>query len=193
VSAAFPLVGTVMGMTSIHRGTSQLDSLVDEAALAAATDIQLWETTAAIISEQRRRALADDDLATLVEEAFENGFNGRGEPHPPWLVGPLLVCPGSKRNRSATSHDCTFVSVDGTWVWDSEEKIIDEMRDFPGPKTQKRTVTVIGAVEGLKLDLVASSSRSGAPCEMKTATSFEIQRGQLIKVATRARKPAGHR
>lgn len=169
------------------------DGLLNAAALAAASDEELADTAAAIIVEQHRRALAANDLDALVEEAFETGFNGKGEPVAPWLVGALLICPGSKRNRSATSHECSYVSVEGSWVWESEELIVDDVRPVPGPKQQSRSVSIVGAVEGMKLDQVASASRSGGPCEMKTATSFQISHGRLEKVATRARKPSGHR
>lgn len=194
MSAAARAAGTVCSVTTLARPALQLESLLDEPALAAASDAQLADTAAAIVTEQHRRALAANDLDALVEEAFEIGFNGRGEPATPWLVGALLICTGSRRNKSATSHECTFVSVDGSWVWASEELIVDDMRDAAvGAKQQKRSVSIVGAVEGMQLDLVSSASRSGGPCEMKTATSFLVERGQLVKVATRARKPNGHR
>jgi hypothetical protein len=167
------------------------ESLLAEPELAAAPDLALNHTIAAILAEQHRRALSGGDLDAQLEQAFLDGFTGKGEPGRPWITGGLLFCPGMRRDKSATSHECCFVSVDGRWVWEVET-VADVMRQVPGPRTLKQSITVVHAVEGMTFDVVASASRSGSGCQMRKASSYQIRSGQLVETATRARAPQGH-
>lgn len=180
-------------MTSRAPGQGLLDaSLIGSAALCEATDEQLAHTVAAIQAEQHQRALDTNDIDALVEQAFLDGFTSRGEAAHPWLHGGLLICPGYIRYKSATSHDCQFVSVDGEWVWTTNQILFDGMRDVPGPKTLKHAVTIVHADEGMTFDVVSSTAKSGASCQMKNATSYQVRSGTLVAVNTRARAPKGH-
>jgi hypothetical protein len=168
------------------------ESLVSADLLGTATEAELSQTVAAVLTEQHRRALDAADVPALIEQAFLDGFTTRGEPVTPWIVHGLLICPGYRRDRSATSHDCEFTSVDGHWVWEHDGILTDVMRQVPGPKMHQQTVTIIQADEGLTYDVVCSAARSGGPCQMKTARSFQIRTGAAIEVSTRARAPQGH-
>lgn len=168
-------------------------SLLSEADLAAADEDALWQTAAAIQAQLHQRAIEGRDLEAMVEDAFASGFSGAGEAHAPWLDGGLLFAPGAVKYRSRTSHDCTFVSVDDVWVWDCDDVLHDLMRDKPGTKTHKLAITVLAANEGSKIDMVTSTSRAGAKCQMKKVRSFQVRHGQLVEVAARARSaPKGH-
>jgi hypothetical protein len=183
-------------MNSTSMAAGQVDtplSLLTDDQLAAATDDQLAHTVAAILAVQHERALTGGDLGALTEKAFLEGFDHRGEAGRPWIEAGLLFCPGHWKEKSKTSHECTFVSVDGQWVWDTGSHVVDEKREVPGPRRLMQFITVVPVVEGAKVDMVSSKSRSNGPCEMQKATSFQVRAGELVEVSARARKPNGHR
>jgi hypothetical protein len=181
-------------MTS--RAPGQADTpatLLSEAQLAAASDAELAHTVAAILYEQHQRAITAGDIDAVLEQAFIDGFDRKGDAIAPWVDGGLLFCPGMRRDKSATSHECTFVSVDDRWVWDHGNVLRDDMRHVPGPKTFKQSITIVPALEGSKIDMVNSTSRSGSDCQMRKARSFQLQGGILVEVAARSRPGQGHR
>lgn len=167
-------------------------SLLSPQDLRAASETALAHTAAAILGEQHRRALSDSDLGSLVEEAFATGFTMDGKPRPPWIAGGLLFCPGWIRYRSRTSHDCEFISVGETWVWECPQVAVDDIRQVPGAKVVKQSITVVTPVEGMTLDQVAASSKQGSACQMSKATSYLVRAGELVAVKTRARVTGGH-
>lgn len=192
--------GSVSALRTIVKVTSRApgqmptpQSLLSEETLLGADDVALAHTMAAIMAVQHRRAIEDGDVDSMLEQAFVDGFSGRGDAYPPWVENGLLFCPGMRRDKSATSHECTFVSVDDSWVWEAPGTIKDVMRQVPGPKTVKQSITILLVTEGAKVDMVESDSRSGGPCQMKRARSFQIRAGQLVEVNTRSRPTSGHR
>lgn len=178
--------------TSMAPGQTSVDqSLLPAAAVTGATDAQLAQTAAAILAEQHRRAVEDNDIAAVMEDAFVAGFDHSGHALEPWLQRGLLICPGHVRYKSATSHLCSYVSVEGEWVWESSALVTDVVRQVPGPKTFKQSVSIVVPHEGMRLDLVHSESKQGAACQMKKATSYQVRGGELVEVSTRARAPKG--
>lgn len=167
-------------------------SLVPADVLAAATDAELAQTAAAVQAEQHRRALADADLDALLEEAFVAGFGPDGRPARPWLAAGLVFCPGWIRYRSRTAHDCEFVAVGDVWVWEHPGMVKDVMRQVPGGKVVKQSITIVFADEGLVLDQVAAASRQGSACQMTRAASFQVRAGELVAVTARVRAKQGH-
>src|ERR1035438_10281416 len=126
------------------------------------------------------------DLGALVELGFESGFNANGTARAPWIGSGIVICPGAIVERSALSHECSFVNVGGDWVWESEELLLDEVRRVPGgPRTHQRSVSLLDAREGLELDVLASKKRQGVH-QLQSKTSYEISDGVLRVVATRA-------
>lgn len=167
--------------------------LVSEEQLRAASDDELAHTIADLIGEQKRRALDGGDIDAIAEEAFASvGFDRRGMPNLPYLRHGLLVCPGAKLEKSTSSHDCQFVSIESTWVWEHPDTVYDHMKTLPGGKIIRQSVTILPAFESLEYDVVESTARSG-PCQMKKARSFEVRENQLVETRTRARAPEGHR
>lgn len=133
--------------------------------------------------EQQRRALDAEDLDAVTEDAFANGFDGRGMATEPWITpGGLLVCPGSKIHRSKQSHRCRFVAIGERWVWDAHERLNDEVRQFPQRSDSIQTVTILAAVDGLVIDLVTSKASGGAHTR-QSALAWEIRGGQLQPAA----------
>jgi len=181
-------------MTSWAPGQGdRLATLLPDEVIVAATDEQIHATMSALAGELHARALAGGDLEAIAEQAFVDGFTAKGVPLMPWLAGGLLICPGYKKSRSATSHDCSFVSLDGTWVWDAPNKLVDIIRDVPGAKAHTCSVTVVVPTEGMRVDAVTSKSRGGGPCQMASAHSFQVRGAELVEVSTRTmRPPAAH-
>lgn len=142
------------------------------------------------LAEQRRRAEAVGDIDAIVEAAFEAGFDSRGQANPPWVTHGLLVCPGSIRERSTSSHDCVFVHVDGNWVWQSDDLIIDVVRSVPQQKhTHQRSITLLAAVEGTEYDVVASKMRQGVH-HATHVRSYRISNGEPVLVTKWAARPS---
>ena len=147
-------------------------------------DFELGVLAASIHAEQQRRALAAADPSALVESGFQNGFKSDGTPVEPWLVDGILVCPGAKIGKSASSHECGFVRIDDQWVWESEAKVVDEVRHAAGRNVQMRSVTLIAVHETMKVDLILARMRSGVH-QLKTAKSYTVSSGKLLHVTTR--------
>lgn len=168
-------------------------SLVSDRDLTEATDAQLSHTAYALRTESHRRALEGGDLEALVEQAFLDGFTSANQACAPVVVDGFLICYGTHRARSQTSHDCTFVSINGQWVWEASP-LADVMRTVPGAKPVRMSVSVLVAEEGTEVDLVSSTARQGGGCQMKEVHSYQVVLGELVQVATRARAAAsGHR
>lgn len=144
------------------------------------------------IAEQKRRALENNDVNALIEDGFEKGFLSTGMSKEPWLKDGLLICAGNRLDKSGTSHMCSFVHVGEDWVWDSSDKIYDEVRNIPGAKPQMRSVTIIGAYEGMKFDFITSRTRGGIH-ERVSSKSFIIKNGALEATKINTKKPQNHR
>lgn len=154
--------------------------------LAALSDAQLSGLGAQVAAEQQSRAVAEADPEALTELGFAEGFKSNGLPIDPWMVNGVLVCPGSKIDKSATSHDCAFANVGGDWIWECGDLLLDTVRYVPGPKTQMRSVSLVAAYEGLAVDLVASKLKTGVH-QMQSVRSFVVTGGKLQLVQARAR------
>jgi hypothetical protein len=160
--------------------------------VAAISDADLSEIAAAVAAEQQARAVAAADPDALVELGFAEGFRADGLPRDPWVVGGVVICAGARNDRSATGHDCGFVTVGDRWVWECDERVVDVIRRVPGPKSRMRSVTLLAGFDGLALDLVVSRARSGVH-QLRSVRSFELRDGGLTLVGTRTPKRADHR
>lgn len=181
-------------MTTDLTTLGPLDPLLDTETLLAATLGQLSTTIEVLRGEQIRRALEESDPVAVAEDAFtDSGFDGRGNPAAPYLHRGLLVCPGMKAEKSKTSHDCVFVSLDDSWAWEHPDAIFDEMRQLPGTKVVRRSVTIFAAYEGMTYDVVTSTARGGGRCQMANVRSFEVRGDSVVETRARTRAAAGHR
>lgn len=156
------------------------------------SDNELSDLIAAAGEEAHKRAVSEGDFDALTEYGFDNLFDSKGMARDPEIISGIIVCAGSKNDRSQLSHDCAFVSLGKTWVWDSEWLEKDTVRYLAGPKTRMRSVSLVVAHEGQELDLVYSHMRSGAH-QMKKVRSFKVKNGQLVLVSARAREAENHR
>lgn len=153
-------------------------------------DAELSNLGEAIKQIQRLRALARGDLDEIIDAAFEVGFGDDDLSVMPWQQGNVIVCPGGIINKSRNAHRCRFVSVDGTWIWDSIELIREEKRDSPGPVDGFRAIGLLPVVNGLTLDVVSGRARSGQH-SVDRVVSFAVQQGELVEVSQRNVGAAG--
>jgi len=147
---------------------------------------------AAVADEARRRAVETGDPDAAIADGFETGFGRDGLAVLPWISGPYIVCPGGLVGRNRASHRCRFVSVDDTWVWDSNELIQEDKRSSPGADEGFRAVALIAIVEGTRLDVVSGRLKSGQH-RVERVVSYEVRTGDLVEVSQRSVTPAGMR
>ncbi|MFM7089103.1 MAG: hypothetical protein ACKOW9_06280 [Candidatus Paceibacterota bacterium] len=145
-----------------------------------------------IQNEINLRKIASNDLNFLLEDGFASGFNIKGLPNEPRLINGLLLATGSKIDKNKTSHICAFVKINDKWVWESEMKVIDEIRQIPSRVSAMRTVTVTTLNEDDKVDLIECNFRNGVH-RLKSVESYLLQNNELKKVSSRITKMEGHR
>lgn len=153
-------------------------------------DHDLSEVAQMVRDLQRERALLAEDLEAVVADGFERGFDHRGMALDPWITpGGLVVCPGAKIHRSRANHRCRFAAVGDTWVWESPERVVDELRRLPDDRDSIQTVTVLAAVDGLVLEVVTSKA-SGGRHSRQSSIAFEVRSGELVPAMPTA-SPSG--
>ena len=161
--------------------------------LLATPDSVLSDAVLVLLEEQRNRARDRGDLDVLVDAAFSRGIDAQGRARDPWIEHGMVFCPGSLIERSATSHECTFGHVGEDWIWESPELVTDEVRQSPGAgRHRQHSISVLGAVEGLELDVISSTKRQGLH-KMTSVRSYRVRGGELELTSTRSPKVTGHR
>ena len=160
--------------------------MIDPAAL---TDIELSEILLQLRAEQQDRAIKSCDPDALVELGFREGFRADGLPRDPWIVNGILVCPGARLDKSASSHDCGFVRVNDKWVWEADGKIEDVVRNTMNRRAQMRSVTLVAIDDTTVVDLVYATCRTGVH-KLKSARSFSIKASELVLDSERTPAPA---
>lgn len=186
-------LGTIGAMSAKEGDLS--DEEVEEiiSSLSRASSSQIRNVQGFLSDAQRSLAVAQGDEDALIEEGFAEGFDAQGHARRPWIIGDVLVCPGSIVAKSATSHECFFVSIEDVWVWDSPEKFADVIRRLDeGTRQHQRSVTLVSALEGMSLDYVRSKKRREGHRRV-SGSSFVIRGGALEHVSTRVTNPAEHR
>lgn len=154
--------------------------------LTALGDVDLADLANSVREEYRRRALEAGDPAAIADEAFGRGFGPDGLAVIPWVEAGMVVCCGGKEHSSATAHRCRFSVADGEWVWESDERLYDEVRPTgKGPST--RSVSLVAAREGLVVEVVTSKFRSGKH-ERVNLRRFEVRGGELVEVEALAHR-----
>ena len=145
-------------------------------------------------NEQKRRAIESGDLNAIIEDAFEMGFTYKGVALTPWLTKEgILVCPGSIIEKSASSHICSFVNLDDTWVWQSQDLLLDQVRKIPvQSRTHQRSVSLIAAYEGIEFTVVICKARNYVH-EMQSSVSYIVKDGKLDTTTSRTPKVINHR
>ena len=102
----------------------------------------------------------------------------------PWVDNGLIVCPGGTVAKSRTNHNCRFVSVDDTWVWESGLLLREDKRSSPGTDEGFRAVALLPLVDGIALDVVTGRARGGQH-SVEHVVSYEVRTGELVEVSQR--------
>ena len=166
------------------------DRMLD--AIADLDEGELTRLCAALLDEQRRRAIEDGDQDAVIAEGFEVGFGRDGLGTLPWIRGPYIVCPGGLVGKNRGSHRCRFISVDESWVWESSDLVHEEKRSSPGRDEGFRAVALVPVVEGMTLDVVSGKLRQGQHA-VDRVISFEVRDGDLVELSQRVvRAQASH-
>ena len=156
------------------------------------SDATLQDALIVLQAEQARRSLERADVPALIEDGFNRGFDANGEALDPWVRDGILVAPGVKTDRSASSHVCAFVRVGNHWVWEAPDRVEDVVRSSAGTRQQMRSVTLVAIAEGVGVDRIQSKARTGSH-ELSGVRSFVVREGKLELVSARAVKGMSHR
>lgn len=152
--------------------------------LARLDDSELVNVSALAAQMQSERAVARGDLDAIIADAFEVGFGKDNLAHQPWVNEGVVVCPGGLVWKTKMSHNCKFISINNTWVWDCMELIKEDKRSITGKNDGFRAVALVPAIEGMQVDAVVGKARAGQHSMVK-AISYEIRKGKLVEVAQR--------
>ncbi|NND74753.1 MAG: hypothetical protein HKN44_07060 [Ilumatobacter sp.] len=164
-----------------------LDALHHDAVAAlirGMSDAELHDVAEMVRMVQVERAVDNGDQDAIIASAFEAGFGRDGLGTQPWVEGSLIVCPGAMVSKSKASHRCRFVTVDGSWVWDSGLLLREDKRSSPGTAQGFRAVALLPLVDGTELDVVSGRARSGQH-SVDHVVSYEVRGGDLIEVSQR--------
>jgi len=145
---------------------------------------ELTNLGAVVRQIQSERAVARGDLDEIIAQAFETGFGKDNLATLPWVEHGVLVCPGGLVWNSRASHNCRFVSINNTWVWDCFELIREDKRSITGKKDGFRAVALVPVTEGLEVDAVTGKARAGQH-SVDRIISYEIRKGKLVEVSQR--------
>lgn len=157
-----------------------------EVAIGDLDDRELAQLISLLLQEQEERAIAASDPDALTESGFRTMFNSRGDALEPELVGGILVCAGSLKNTSSTSHVCSFAHVDDSWCWEHPDNLGDEVRKTPiKGKEHQRSITLIPATEGTKVDFVTCRMTAREGHRAQKSISYVVSNGALEITDTR--------
>lgn len=178
-----------------------LEGVIDEPATEAGTSVtrapltsisdlsdgEIATLVGLLLQEQQERAVREADPEALTADGFRTLFNSRGDAIEPVLVGGILMCAGSLKNTSATSHICSFVHVDDHWCWDHPDALNDEVRKIPAQgREHQRSITLVPVTEGAKIDFVTCKMTPREGHKAKKSVSYTVTNGELEITDTRS-------
>lgn len=133
-----------------------------------------------LMQVQQERAVDSADPEALTADGFKRLFDSRGDALEPDLVEGILVCAGSLKNLSNTSHVCSFVHIDENWCWDHPDNLNDEVRKIPAQgREHQRSITLVPVTEGAKIDFVTCKMTARDGHKAQRSTSYTVVNGAL--------------
>ena len=163
------------------------DALFSDALLSMIRDMsdnELHNVAKMVRQVQIEKAVGSGDEDAIIASAFETAFGRDGLAVLPWVEGNVVVCPGAMVSKSKASHRCRFVSVDDTWIWDSQLLLREDKRSSPGTDEGFRAVALLPLVDGIGIDVVTGKARQGQH-SVDHVVSYEIRGGELVEVSQR--------
>ena len=175
------------GMMDRVTGMNDADALFSDALLSMIRDMsdnELHNVAEMVRQVQIEKAIGSGDEDAIIASAFETAFGRDGLAVLPWVEGNVVVCPGAMVSKSKASHRCRFVSVDDTWIWDSQLLLREDKRSSPGTDEGFRAVALLPLVDGIGIDVVTGKARQGQH-SVDHVVSYEIRGGELVEVSQR--------
>lgn len=161
--------------------------------VSALSDSDLAELIGLLLQEQHERAVAQADPEALSVDGHDKMFNSRGDAMEPELLNGILICAGSLKNTSSTSHVCSFVHVDDYWCWEHPDTLHDDVRKIPVKgRDHQRSITLVPVQEGTKIDFVTCKATARDGHKAQKSTSYVVTGGKLEVTDTRSVAPHGH-
>lgn len=149
-------------------------------------DRELAELIGLLLQEQQERAVNAADPEALTTEGFNQLFNRDGTALEPEITDGILVCAGSLRNTSSTSHVCSFVHIDEHWCWEHPDALNDDVRKIPSNgREHQRSITLVPVTEGTKVDFVTCKLTPREGHKAKKSISYTVVNGELEVTNTR--------
>lgn len=145
------------------------------------TDSELQEVITIANAELYSRNIANAEPSSLIKLGFERGFTSKLVPVQPWVVNGVLIAPGYKKESSVFNHKCSFIKVNDSWVWESEHKILDEIRS---DTKILRSVTLIALMDSFQIDVLTSKARNSVHV-LENIVSYNYEEGVLLKTSSR--------
>ena len=167
--------------------TNDADALFSDALLSMIRDMsddELHNVAEMVRQVQIEKAIGGGDEDAIIANAFEVAFGRDGLAVLPWVEGNVVVCPGAMVSKSKASHRCRFVSVDDTWIWESQLLLREDKRSSPGTDDGFRAVALLPLVDGTGIDVVTGKARQGQH-SVDHVVSYEIRGGELVEVSQR--------
>jgi hypothetical protein len=145
------------------------------------TDSQLQELITLANAELYTRNIANSDPDSLIKLGFEKGFTTKLTPVQPLIHNGILIAPGYKKESSVFSHKCSFIKVNDSWVWESDHKILDEIRSN---NKLLQSITLIALMDGFQIDVLTSKARNSVHV-LENIVSYNYEEGVLFKTSSR--------
>ena len=173
-----------MGCMDGIDGTGTLFSDALSSMIGNMSDDELHNVAEMVRQVQIDRAIGGGNEDAIIANAFEAAFGRDGLAVQPWVEGNVVVCPGGMVSKSRASHKCRFVSVDDTWIWESQLLLREDKRSSPGADEGFRAVALLPLVDGTGIDVVTGKARQGQH-SVDHVVSYEIRSGELVEVSQR--------
>lgn len=168
------------------------DYIIDLDKISALPESVLHHVYKTIGHEINIRKIESNDLNLLINEGFATGFNNKGLPKEPKLINGLLLASGAKIDKGKMTHLCGFVKINDKWVWESANKVVDDVRFTTGRYNSMQTITIATLNHLDKVDMIECVYRNGVH-RMKTINSYIMEDNILEKVSSRVVSIDSHR
>lgn len=149
--------------------------------MADLSDIQIDRLISILYGERHRRAMRDNDLSALAQDAIVKGFTSVGDPLIPQIIGDggLLAVTNIVKDTSKVKHKCHLYTVrphmgstEEWWVWD-ESCPSYLYSDMYKEGAIRRSVAIHTLHEGMVL-IQHSMTHDGMRHERKGSTGFKV-------------------
>ena len=136
-----------------RRAQRRSGDVVESLDLRSLSLADLHEVMSFCVQEIRERRLEDQDIDSIIDEAFQRCFTSEGIATMPAVINGFVAVPGSvaTKNASGTKHECNLFTVrindEDRWSWDFADVIV-ENRTFTDGDLRK-SIALYPAIDGM--------------------------------------------